>query len=121
MSEEKKIGRPRKEIPLEQLEALMRMAPTLKDTAAFFKCNVELIEDRIKEYTGLTFPEFREQNMVHSRLNLIRKALQMADKGNTAMMIFCLKNLCGWADKMETKIDPKQAFQVVFNDKPKSK
>lgn len=120
MSEEKnKGGRPRKEIPEDRLKALMRMNPTIKDTAAFFECSVETIEDRIKEYTGLSFPEFREQNMVHSRLNLIRKAMDMADKGNVPMLIFCLKNLCGWTDKLEHKVDPKEVFQVVFNDKPK--
>lgn len=97
------MARPRKEIPLNELKALMRMMPSLKDTAAFFECSIETIETRIKEYTGLSFPEFREQNMVHSRLKLVRKALEMADAGNTAMVIFCLKNLCGWADKVETK------------------
>lgn len=112
-----KGGRPRIEIPLDKLEALMRMSPTLKDTAAFFKCHPELIENRIKEYTGLSFPEFREQNMVHSRLNLIRKALQMAESGNTAMVIFCLKNLCGWTDKQELSSSNSKDFIVqIKND-----
>jgi AraC-like DNA-binding protein len=117
--DKKPTGRPKKDIPLDKLKALMRMNPTIKDTAAFFECSIDTIEERIKEYTGLSFPEFKEQNMVHSRLNLIRKAMELADKGNVPMLIFCLKNLCGWSDKFEHQVDPKKVFQVVFNDKPR--
>jgi hypothetical protein len=100
-----KPGRPRKEIQLEQLKALMRLNPTLKDTAAFFECSEDTIERLIKaEFEGINFAEFREQNMVHTRMALIRNALKMAEKGNPAMMIFCLKNLCGWKDRFENEV-----------------
>ena len=119
MSEQSKMGRPKKEISEDKLRSLLRMYPTLKDTAAFFECSEDTIEKRCQEYANCTFTELREQSMVHTRLNLVRKALEMADKGNTPLMIFCLKNLCGWSDKYEAAIDPRQAFQIVFNDKPK--
>lgn len=99
-------GRPRKEIPLEQLKALMRLNPTLKDTAAFFECSEDTIINKVEEYTGSRdFSAFREENMVHTRFSLVRNALKMAEKGNPAMMIFCLKNLCGWKDKHEVSAD----------------
>lgn len=100
------MARPRKEINLEQLKALMRLNPTLKDTAAFFECSEDTIERVIKsEFGGISFAEFRDQNMVHTRFMLIRNALRLAEKGNTAMMIFCLKNLCGWKDKQDFGCD----------------
>ncbi len=34
---------------------------------------------------------------------LVRTALREAKAGNPAMLIFCLKNLCGWADKQEVE------------------
>lgn len=93
--------RPRKNIPHEQLKAICRLKPTKKDVAAFFDCSEACIEDRCKEYEELSFSAFRDKYMVHTRFDLVRKALKMAEK-NPAMMIFCLKNLCGWKDKQET-------------------
>lgn len=87
------------EIDMEELSALCRLKPTLKDCAAFFKCSEDTIERRIKEATGKTFAEFREQNMVFTRYDLVRRAIQKASSGDNTMLIFCLKNLCGWADK----------------------
>lgn len=95
-------GRPKAEIDLEQLQALCRLKPSLADCAAFFKVSERTIERFIREQCDLDFVEFREQNLVHTRHALIRKALQMALKtGNPAMLIFCLKNMCNWTDKQE--------------------
>jgi len=88
-------------LDLPKLEALMRLKPTLEDTAAFFQCSATTISDTIKKHFGITFREFRDQRMVHTRLALQRKAVQMGESGNVAMLIFTLKNLCGWADKQE--------------------
>lgn len=88
------------EIDETQLKAICRLKPTIKDVAAFFNCSEDTIERRCKDYDGISFKEFRDKYMVHTRLDLVRKALKMAEK-NPAMMIFCLKNLCGWKDKQE--------------------
>jgi len=93
-----KMGRKRKEVDMEQLGALCRMKPTLADCAAFFKCSEDTIENRIKEHANCRFSEFREQNMVHTRFDLIRSAIAKAERSDT-MHIFCLKNLCDWSDK----------------------
>ncbi len=99
------------EVDFDQLKALCRMKPTLEDCAAFFKCSPDTIERRIKEHTksddnpkGLTFAEFREQSLVHTRFDLIRKALKKADQSDV-MHIFCLKNLGGWRDKQPGEED----------------
>lgn len=97
----KKMGRPAVNIEKEKLAALMRMKPTLADTAAFFECGQRTIEEFIRKNYDLTFREFREQRMVHTRLSLIRKAISKAEGGDNTMLIFCLKNLCGWRDKVE--------------------
>ena len=93
------------DISNQRIKALMRLKPSLKDTAAFFECSQDTIQDYIRENFDLTFSEFREQNAVHSRLELQRNAMRMANEGNVPMMIFCLKNLCGWKDKWETTIE----------------
>jgi hypothetical protein len=47
--------------------------------------------------------------MVFTRFDLIRTAIDKAKKGDNVMLIFCLKNLCGWRDKLpeeEQQQDP---------------
>ena len=79
-----------------KLRAFLRLKPSLDDTAAFFDCNPKTIERYIKDNYNITFVEFRDQNMVHTRHRLVQKAIQEAlkDKPNTIMLLFCLKNLC---------------------------
>lgn len=85
----------------EQLRSLMRLKPTLKDCAHFFDVSEDTVERCIRKHWDLTFAEFREQNFVHTRMMLIRTAIQKAEKGDNCMLIFCLKNVCGWRDKWE--------------------
>ena len=109
-----------KEIDMEQLGVFMRMKPTLEDCAAFFKCSPDIIERRIRDHADLTFAEFRAQNMVHTRFNLIRSAIQKAQQSDT-MHIFCLKNLCDWKDKseIENQLSGNITSQVVIELPPK--
>lgn len=93
------------------LKALMRMKPTLKDTAAFFEVSEDTIERYIKANWGMRFAEFRDQNMVHTRFSLIRTAIQKAEKGDNVMLIFCLKNLCGWRDKLPDEVEGDDRFK----------
>jgi hypothetical protein len=83
-----------------QLKEIMRFKPTLKDTAAFFEVDPSTVENYIRKNWNCTFSEFRDQNMVHTRFMLIRTAIQKAEKGDNCMLIFCLKNLCHWRDKL---------------------
>lgn len=98
----KKMGRPEIPIDIEQLGALCRMKPSKSDCAAFFKCHEASIDRIIKKKTGLTFAAFRQENLVHTRFDLIRKAIRKSDQSDT-MHIFCLKNLCDWTDKLKTE------------------
>jgi hypothetical protein len=99
------MARPKTVIDEGQIRALMRLKPTLEDTAAFFKCSARTIERFIEKKFKLSFVEFREQNMVHTRLNLIRKAISKAESGDNTMLIFSLKNLCNWRDKQPGEED----------------
>ncbi len=69
--------------------------------AAFFGCSEDTIENRVEELGYASFSAFRDENMVHTRFSLIRKAIHKAENGDNIMLIFCLKNLCGWADKID--------------------
>lgn len=111
------MGAPKKEINEIQLRAFLRLKPSLDDTAAFFDCDTRTIERFIKSNFEVTFAEFRDQNMVHTRHRLVQKAIQEAlrEKCNTAMLIFCLKNLCGWKDKIEHSAEELQPILFAYD------
>lgn len=108
------MARPRKEVDLHQLKTLMRLTPTIVDTAAFFEVSVDTIERIIKKEWNLNFAEFREQNSVQTRLSIIRKIIQKAEAGDNAMLIWYSKNKLGWADKVETKNETKVEIDNVY-------
>lgn len=108
MSKKPQIKPKSSKVDIEQLSALCRLKPTQQDCASFFKCSLDTIERVIREHSGQTFAEFRDENMVHTRFSLVRKAIQQANSGNNIMLIFCLKNLCKWTDKHEETVIEKR-------------
>ena len=115
------MPRPKTAISFQQLTSLMRMKPTLEDAAAFFSCSPDTIERFIKDKSGLSFAEFRHQKGVSSRFALIRKAQEKALSGDNCMLIFCLKNLCGWADKPQYDAGEKlTVIKLAYSVEPKA-
>jgi len=93
-----KMGRPKIELDFQEVKKLMQFKPSLSDTAVWFDCSEDTIIRIIKKQTNLTFAKFRHQNMAKIRIKLVQKAFQMALSGERVMLIFCLKNMNGWAD-----------------------
>lgn len=94
-------GRPKKEVNLEQLEKLMGYRPSLYDTAGFFKCSREKIQDLIKEEYDMNFIDFRKYYGSEAKLSLIQKAMSMAlnkERPDKEMLKFCIINLAGWTN-----------------------
>lgn len=88
-----------------RLDALLQFKATLKFCAEYLEVSVDSIQRRIKEEKGITFEEYAALKLNRTAVKLQQKAIEMALGGNTTMMIFALKNLAGWSDKMETKLD----------------
>ena len=65
----------------------------------------------IKRLHGMTFDDYRDKKTDLTRLKLAQKAVKMASDGNATMLIFCLKNLCGWKDRQE--IDAKVGVRNI--------
>lgn len=89
------------QIDKRKLELYLRLRPLETDVAYLFGCDPKTIERFIKKEYDCTFAELRDKCMSYTRHNLVRKAISMALEGNTVMMIFCLKNVCGWTDRSE--------------------
>ena len=89
----------KKEIDWVLLNNILKYKPSLVDTAEMVGVSEDTVARRIREEHDCTFAEYRNKKLAVVRRSLVSKALDMAvTGGNATMLIFCLKNLCGWTD-----------------------
>ena len=114
MTKEKVSGR-KIQLNYDKLDALLQFKVTKAFCADYLGVSEDTIDRRIKEDHKKTFSEYHELKIARTGLKLQQKAIEAALSGNTTLMIFCLKNLCGWADRaevdqtntnIEIKLDP---------------
>ena len=91
---------PKNTLTYDKLKAFCRMCPTLDDTMAFFDVSANTLLERCKEYEGITFREFRDKYIVHTRMDLKRRAIKMAHT-NPVMMKYVLNNISDWEEKKQ--------------------
>jgi hypothetical protein len=103
------------EIDWEVLDAILQFGPTKGVCSDILGVSPDTIEARIKEEHGLTFTEYKDKRMGKVKIKLQQKALDMALKGHATMMIFCLKNLCGWVDKVEQSGNADRPISIVID------
>ena len=102
-----KDGNPRIRIPLDwdKLDAILQFKPSVRTTAEMLNMSHDTLERRIRSKHNMSFGEYRELKMGRVVLKLQQKAINKALDGDNTMLIFCLKNLCGWGDNPTPKID----------------
>ena len=120
-----KRGRPAIQIPWDKLDMALSLGAGLELAADFIDVNPSTIERYVRSEKNCSFKEYREKRLSGVRLKLIQKAQLMAiEKDNVTMLIFCLKNLCGWTDRTEHSFDKdKRTILLKYNlnelDEPK--
>ena len=105
------MARPKKEINENELGVICRLYASLKDCADYFNCSPDTIDRRVKEWGYEGFADFRDQNMVQTRLQLKRDLLERSKKSDVAL-IFALKNFCGFVDKVEQKTEAVDTINI---------
>jgi hypothetical protein len=93
-------GRPKIEIDWVQFDKLCFLQCTQLEIASFFSCTIETLENRCKAEKGMNYLEYYKTKAVNGKISLRRKAFQLIEKGNPSVIIFALKNMVGWTDKM---------------------
>lgn len=92
------------DINWDKLDALLQFKVPLRFVAEYLDVSQDTVQRRIKEEKGCTYEEYASSKLQRTAVKLQQKAIEQALAGNATMMIFCLKNLCGWADKTETNV-----------------
>ena len=108
------------ELNYDKLDALLQFKVSLEFCADYLGVSSDTIMRRLKEDHGKTFTEYHASRMERTAVKLQQKAIEEALKGNNTMLIFALKNLAKWADKVEETINQKievtPAFEIVEFD-----
>lgn len=101
------MGRPTIDLDVELLTNLCQIQCTKDEILNCLEMSDSTLTRRIKEKTGLTFEEFREQNSGKGKASLRRIQYMEAMKGNTQMLKFLGQNYLDQSEKTraETKND----------------
>ncbi len=100
MAGKNKGGRPKIVFDLKDLAGLARLQCTYQEVAAFFECNTETIERRMKD--DEEFCAVYKKGIDQGKMSLRRKMYDAAvNEGNTTMQIWLSKQYLGFADKKE--------------------
>ena len=88
----------RKDFDYDALKGYLSFRATTSMCSALLGVSERTVERKVREKYDLTVAEYREKCLAPVKLKLVNKAISMAMGGDRVLLIFCLKNLCGWAD-----------------------
>lgn len=97
----KDTGRPNLKLDYNALDALLQHKITKKFCAEYLNISETTIDNKLREDHDMTFTEYHALRMERVSTKLQQKAISMASNGNIVMLIFCLKNISKWQDKIE--------------------
>ena len=97
------MGRKRIELDYKLFDGLLKCGATRVQCSNILEVSEDTIENRLREDHDTIFTDYRLKKLDHTVIKLTQKAIGLALNGNITMLIFCLKNLCGWADKNDSK------------------
>lgn len=106
---------PKIELDYKELNALLQFKVTLAFVADYLGVSRDTIIRRIREDHDLTFNEYHELRVSRTATKLQQKAIEMALKGDRTMLIFSLKNLARWSDKLETTMQAGKTITMNYS------
>lgn len=107
------MTRPSHDINLESLKSFMKLYPSLEETALEFDCSPDTVTRLINQEFKLSFAEFRSRFMSKTKTALKRVAIDKALSGDSKMLIYLLKSLCGLRDDEKHKVEEIPTKELV--------
>lgn len=97
-------GRPKIDLNYTLMDELLQFKVSKAYLARRMRISEDTIEKRLREDWGMTFTQYSEYIFEDVKISLQKTALKMAIDDNVpSMVIFALKNHCGWKDKVENE------------------
>ena len=101
------------------LDNILKFKPSLTMCADILDVHENTIKNHIRKRFGLTYTEYAAKKLSNTKLKLVQKAITMAMAGNATMLIFSLKNICQWQDKIEMPVDSSTPIRIeIVKDVP---
>ena len=98
------MGRKAAEIDWGKLNGMLLFKATKDLCASELGVSKDKLHEDIRKRYGMTFQEYADKILDKTRWKLQNKAITLALGGNVSMLIFCLKNICKWSDRVETTL-----------------
>lgn len=99
-----KLGRPKKEIDIDQFEKLCGLQCTKAEIASFFNCSEDTVERFCKKEYKATFAVVFDKKRGLGKISLRRTQWKLAEK-SPSMAIFLGKQYLDQSDKIEAKVE----------------
>lgn len=87
------------EIDKPELEKLLKLYVSKKETADWFDCSEKSVERFIKKEYQCTFDALRDKSFVRTKVAIRRAQIEKALKSDNTMLIWCGKQYLGQVDK----------------------
>jgi len=97
------LGRPIKDIDMEEVKKLCGIHCTKAEVAGWFNVSDDTIERRCKS-EGFTWSEYFERFSASGKISLRRKQFQVAIDGNVSMLIWLGKQFLGQTDTRQVEM-----------------
>ena len=107
-----KRGRKPIKINWEKLDAMLMFDASLNTCAMELGCCHDALEGAVKREKDMTFGEYKKLQLGKTVLRLKQKMIQMGLGGNVASLIFSLKNLSDWKEKVENSIAENSKIEI---------
>lgn len=98
------VGRPKAEIDKIEFEKLCAIQCTKEEIAGWFRVSDDTIERFCQREYGTNFAVVYSQKKSVGKVSVRRKQFQVAEKGNTSMLIWLGKQYLGQSEKQEVAV-----------------
>lgn len=109
------MAQPKVEVDWKILDALLQFKVTLNYCSDYLGVSNDTIQRRCKEEKGMSFSDYHALKLQRTAVKLQQKAIEMALAGNATMMIFSLKNLAMWSDKIDHDVSEDMKAAIAIN------
>lgn len=81
-----------------EVKGLCRVKFGAQECADFIGVSKDTLERRIKDRYKITFSQFRNAQLAHTKRSLAKKCIELGLEGDRVLLIFALKNINKWSD-----------------------